>query len=449
MRSYELKLFKGLSITIDSDFMACLAFVLFFGEASIRVIIGKALFFIHTDVITWIMIVLMYGALVLSLWMSGWERVRQIKDALVLYAFMAIFFEVTLLIHPEYKWWYFESSYPVLSWIFRPNQYMYAYLFVRLVKDPKQILRMLKIVTGLLLLYYTYLFIRAQIQGYWIITTTGSGPQQAEYDLSFGYDHLLVFAVFFCTAFREKKWWYLALCGVSLVEILMGGSRGPLIGIGVLCVLTVAFYFSGFPKRVKIAILSMIGAGLLLLLIFGLQGIFGFLNTVLESMGISSRTIAMMAEGTITSDNGRARLWGIATDMIKNGFWGYGAYGDRQTVGQIYWVGYVHNVFLETVINYGWIVGGLLCIWMVYISVRMLFFARNETWRELFLVFFIPSTKLLLSGSFWFLDAFWACFGVYITYRLWQMQNNIPDPLFDWVSGKWKSICKRIDCGRS
>lgn len=444
MRTYQLNLFKRFSITIDSDFMADLAFLLFFAEDAIRVVIGKTLFFVHTDVITWIMIVLMYGALILSLWMSGWERCSRIKDALVLYGFMVIFYAVTYLFHPEYKWWYFESAYPVLSWIFRPNQFMYAYLFVRLVKEPERMIRMLKLAAGLLLLYYTYKFLRAQIQGYWITTTTNSGAVEATYDLNFGYDHLLVFAVFFTSTFREKKWWYMLLCALSLVEILMGGSRGPLIGVVLLCVLTLAFYFKNFPKKLKITVLSIIGVGVLTVLIFGLDGIFGLVNNVLESMGISSRTIAMLAEGAGTSDNGRARLYGIAMDMIREGFWGYGAYGDRQTIGQVFWVGYAHNVFLETLINYGWIVGGLLCVWMVYISVRMLFFAKDNAWRDLFVVFFIPCTKLLLSGSFWYMDEFWACFGVYISYRLWlRKENGEEDDPFKAVQSIWRKYRRR------
>jgi len=107
----------------------------------------------------------------------------------------------------------------------------------------------------------------------------------------------------------------------------------------------------------------------------------------------------------------------MAIDMIKNGFWGYGAYGDRYVIGRVYWVGYCHNIFLELLINYGWIIGGILCISIVVTSLKMLITCKNESWWICFVIFFVPSMKLLLSGSYWYLEAFWACIAVYLMYR--------------------------------
>jgi len=407
-------------IRITTETLCMMAFILYFAQDAIRVLVATAFSFLSADVVTWIMIVVMYMPLVLALILDFQRMRRLVATFLLLLLMVAAFFEITYLIHPEYASWYFEGSYPVLRWIFKPNRFLYASLFVLIMPSPKATIKALKIVGLLLLVYYTYRLVKAEYLGYWITTTTASGPQNAEYDLSYGYDHLFVFAIFFVCGMQEKKPLYFVLAGISIIEIILGGSRGPLLYIAVMAILL----FLRYRKTINIKIRALMTLLIVLLagicLVLGIEGSVVLLGTILSKvLGTSSRTVQTLLGGTSSAldSSGRDQLYAIALNMIKNGFWGYGAYGDRYVIGQTFWVGYSHNLFLEILIDFGWIVGGILCIRIVVNSIKMLFFCKEDDWYVLFTVFFIGSMKLLSSGSFWFSEPFWGAIAVYYLYR--------------------------------
>ena len=305
-----------------------------------------------------------------------------------------------------------------MEWIFQPNKFIYAYLFISIIKKPEDGINALKIVGYLLLAYYTFKLVRAKMVGYWVTTTTASGPQNAEYDLNYGYDHLLVFAIFFGCAFKEKRPLYFILAAISLIEILLGGSRAPLLAVAAMMLLMYFRYRKDLNKVLRVLIFFAAVTLILLYVALGLEGFIVLLGTILSKIfGSSSRTIQSLLGGASALDSsGRDRLYTMALDMIKNGFWGYGAYGDRYVIGRVFWVGYAHNVFLELLIDFGWIIGGFFCIRILVAALRMVFRCKDENWFILFIIFAVPSLKLLLSGSFWFLEVFWAAAAVYRLY---------------------------------
>lgn len=420
-----LKISRKISINYNTLCMA--ACIVYFAQDAIRVIIGTVIPFFSSDALTWFMIFLMYTPLIIALITSPSKVAPAVKRFLILLVIVAAFFMVTYMVHPEYSSWFFEGSYKIWDWIFRPNQFIYAYLFISIIKRPEDAIKALKTVGYLLLLYYTYKLLRAQAVGYWVTTTTASGATHEAYDLNYGYDNLLVFAIFFSCGFKEKKPLYFILSAVSFVEILLGGSRGPLLAIAVMLILMYARYRKGISKNLRILILF--GALVLALIYFvlGFSGSIALLGTLLSKIfGSSSRTIQTLLEGAGALDSsGRDRLYEMAFDMIKNGFWGYGAYGDRYVIGRVFWVGYVHNIFLEFLIDFGWIIGGFFIIKMVLGTLRMLFRCEDDNWYTLFLIFAIPSIKLFLSGSFWFLEAFWAAIAVSQMYKRKMKRGNI------------------------
>ncbi len=133
-------------------------------------------------------IIVMYLPLVAMLFFQGDKR--DVKDFYILMALIAVFFLVTYLFHPEYYEWFFEGSYPIKTVIFRPDQCIFAYLFFRVIKDPKDILKTLKITAYILLLYYSYQLLHALSVGYWMYNSTGE-VEKWSYNLNYGYNHLL------------------------------------------------------------------------------------------------------------------------------------------------------------------------------------------------------------------------------------------------------------------
>ncbi len=412
---------KKLELKITYETLYGISLVLFFGQDAFRVLLATVLPIIPTDMTFWVIIILMYMPLIIALLLKKSDNLFVFRFLVCLIG-VALIFLVTYLIHPEYHDWFFESSYPIGNTIFRPNQFLYAFLFVSAVADPDEIIKYMKVAAYVLLAYYTYRLLKARALGYWITTTTASGAAHAAYDLNYGYDHLLVLATFTCCGVKEKKKLYFVLAAISFVEILLGGSRGPLIGTAILLALLFYRYRDRFSKGTKIIVVSAAVLMLFLLLFFGLDTILSVIGSILSRIfgNSSSRTLQMLISGKsddLLDNSGRSRLYGMAFDMIKNGFFGYGAYGDRYVIGQVFWVGYTHNIFLEFLIDYGWLIGGTLCILTIADSLNILFRCKNESWWICFVIFFIPATKLLLSGSYWYSESFWAAIAVCLMYK--------------------------------
>lgn len=138
----------------------------------------------------------------------------------------------------------------------------------------------------------------------------------------------------------------------------------------------------------------------------------------LQSLGFESRTLEMIGKGEISSDSGRSMIWEAVWKAIKEGgIFGYGAFGDRPFVYPIHYVGYSHNIFLELICSFG-IVGVILSIILVFASLRMILFCKDNKYKELFIIFFSISLQLLISMSLWYVWEFWAAIAIVYKYRL-------------------------------
>ena len=66
----------------------------------------------------------------------------------------------------------------------------------------------------------------------------------------------------------------------------------------------------------------------------------------------------MLLNGEITDDHGRAEIARLSWDGIaKQGFFGMGPFGCRTIIAPYYNYGYPHNIFLEFILDYGWVLG--------------------------------------------------------------------------------------------
>lgn len=360
-------------------------------------------------------IIVIYLPLVAMLFFSGEKQ--DVKDFYILLILIALFFGFTYFFHPEYYEWFFKGSYPIMTVIFRPDQCIYAYLFFRIIKDPKDILRTLKVTAYILLLYYTYQLLHALSVGYWLYNSTGE-VEKWSYNLNYGYNQLLVMAIFGYYAMKEKKMFYWLLCGASVLEIVLGGSRGPLVGVAIFGIILIIRYFKELDLRLRIVLIITSFLMILLFAGVGVESVLQLINSIIKKFGISSRTIEMLLQGEIAYDNNRSRIYMTAIQMIKNGgIFGYGAYGDRYVISDIAFVGYCHNLILEILIDFGILIGGFFCLRMLYASFKIMFLSQKSEWSDIYMILFISITKLFLSGSYWYSEAFWGALAIWISYK--------------------------------
>lgn len=338
-----------------------------------------------------------------------------VKDFIVLLAFLTAFLGVTILVHPEYEPWYSRSDLGVWNYVLRPDNGLYIYLFLRLVNDPKKILKYIKLSALPMYLYFGYRLIMALRRGYWDQEDANGQTIKMAYNLSFGYDVLIFDLVFLYEALEKKKMFDWIGAGIGLLMIMLGGSRGPFLNIAIFFALYILIKVEKSKKKGLIITGLVAAVGVLLLLY---ERILLFVATVFEKLNLSARIITTLIDGSVAEDNGREAIWNAAIEMIKNNPFGYGAMGTRHVVGHVHYVGHPHQFFLEFLVDYGVVIGGILLIYFAYKIVKILNMKNNEVWKGVFIIFLARFSQLLLSLTYWHSIGFWGvlAIGVCIQY---------------------------------
>ena len=132
----------------------------------------------------------------------------------------------------------------------------------------------------------------------------------------------------------------------------------------------------------------------LLVVLFFYDPILQAVSSKLTSIGLNSRTLEMLLNSTITDDSSRGQI--LQNAMSQIGFLGYGLWGDRVILNGIY----PHNIIVEILIDYGWILGSGLLILMTTILIRGFIKAGTSKSVVMCALFSSGIVRLLLSGSY-------------------------------------------------
>lgn len=402
-------------LTILIDQLAALAFILYFSMPLLKRLL-RPISFGQTNFVA---IAITYLPVFLLIFLG--RKKRCWMEFIVLLSSIGFFFLFTYFFHPEYEYYYVRERYGVWDYVLRPDNGIYAFLFIRLVDDPKKILKYLLICSWLMFIHLGISFFEYIARGYWITVREGT-TVHSSYNLTFGYDLLLFEIIFLYFALKYKKLihWIMAIAGG--IMMLAGGSRGPFLDI--LIFLVVYISVSIQRSRKKLFITSSLIA-LLLVLYFGYTPILNVISTFLSRMGLSSRLIKMIIAGTASDDNGRAEIWARAIQMIKEKPWGYGAMGSREGIYDLIYVGHPHNVFLEILIDYGVIFGAGIILTGFVAFFRMLKMPDIGEWTALILIFIGASCQLLLSGTYWYRPWLWVLLAIGISVYHFRRRERV------------------------
>ena len=332
-------------------------------------------------------------------------------DFILIWLSVVCFFALSLLIHPEYEYWYARDYYGVWDHVLIPSEGLYAYLFVRLMDDPDRFLKNMRRAGWLMYLNFFYQIFTSLRRGYWFGVTGDTNAAEFTYSVAFGYNVLFFLLFFFYSAllYKRRSDILATLIGVGL--ILSYGSRGPILCIAIFVLLMVVKTLRE-NKISRRKTVGMIAAVLLLFAFFVFyEQIIALIALLLLRLHISSRFITKLLNGTITSDSGRSDIWQAALEMIRDNPFGYGAMGSRPVISSIVIAGYPHSIILEFLIDFGVFVGGGLLLFLAVRAFTILFRKENE-WGGVFVPLFAAACSLLMSLTFWSTPAFWACLAV-------------------------------------
>ena len=350
-------------------------------------------------------------ALILTLYFLLCLSARKllVPEFWLLYFLVALFFLITYMFHPEYEYWYTRSDYGVLNYVLKPNNGIFLYLFIRLVNDPKKIIKIIKTSAWPIYLYYGYQVMQAIARGYWVDTSNKGYEIHMSYNLSLGYNVLLFVLPFLYSALEEKKRPDLigALIGIGI--ILVAGSRGPFLDIGLFLAIYVLLKFSRSKKKLFLAF-SIIAGSILLWIAY--PYLISLLAHLLEKLNLSSRMISKLASGEVLDDSNRRNIWNAAVEMIKQNPFGYGAMGSRHVIYRYIYVAHPHQFFLEVLIDFGVVFGSAIILWLAVKTVKLFSMKGQDEWKAVFLIFFARACQLLVSLTFWHSIGLWGALAV-------------------------------------
>lgn len=169
------------------------------------------------------------------------------------------------------------------------------------------------------------------------------------YSMSFSYS--LLFPTFIMINKKGVIWKCIAL--VLMMEMLAIGSRGPL-------VVCVAYWLFTMVWK-KFSIAKLLGLVTIIFLAYTIlfEPLVNLLVSIFDSIGINSRTLKLLVNDELIShDSGRDELYQMSWNLIDNNpLFGNGVWADRQ-----YMDTYCHNIFLELLVDFGYIGAGILII---------------------------------------------------------------------------------------
>lgn len=344
---------------------------------------------------------------VLLVTMLSLKKLKACLPFIVLFVFLYFLFWVNLKIHPDYEQYYTRDTYGAYGVFFSLSRGAIWGAFVfTLARRARNVLTDIHIAAVLLLLYCLFRFYKASKVGYWEEYNDVGVLIKQSYNLVFGYKTMLCCIIFLFFFFEKRNLLDLIGGALSLFLVLKAGSRGPLICLVVFIVLWLFLKVKRLKLRYKITI-SVLLLGSYYLISRYYEKIVSFVLNVLAKLHISSRTVEMILSGNISDDNGRARIAELSWDAIaKQGFWGMGPFGCRTVIAPYYNYGYPHNIFLEFVLDYGWVLGILFLSVLLFMIIKV-FRYRDKEQTGVLMILLTMCMKLMISGSYWSEPLFW------------------------------------------
>ena len=360
------------------------------------------------------------------------RRMKACIPFIALYLILYIIFAINLKLHPEYQQYYTRPTYGAHQVFFSVSRgAIFGFLAFTLAPRAKHILSDIHLSAVLLLVYCLFRFYKASKAGYWEEYNDLGVLVKQNYNLVFGYKTILCCIIFLFFFLEKHNILDLAGAGLSLLMEIKAGSRGPLICLVFFVVLYLFLKATKMKMRYKIMI-SAVLLGAYYGVTHYLDKIMAFGISILQKLHLNSRTVEMLLNGEITDDHGRAEIARLSWDGIsRQGFFGMGPFGCRTIIAPYFNYGYPHNIFLEFILDYGWVFG-VLFLSILVIMILKVFRKKDKEQTAVLMILLAMCMKLLISGSYWSEPFFWGIVG-WTGACLWAQKHRKPDVISDLI----------------
>lgn len=215
-----------------------------------------------------------------------------------------------------------------------------------------------------------------------------------EYNMTFGFYIIAPLLIQINEFIKKKRLWLLALILFETFTVFVYASRGILLSLIFFVIYKFAFESNSVVKKV---FALLIIALMTFIMLSSIQTIASSLMSILDVFGVQSRSIMMLAEGTISDTSGRDEIWTICFNMIEQRpILGWGLGGEYVNLAKV--LGGVsaseasatafnpHNGLIQNFVCFG-VLFGLIVNIIVLIPLLNLNKYKDECLHDMILVF--------------------------------------------------------------
>lgn len=259
------------------------------------------------------------------------------------------------------------------------------------IKDMKGVLEEFKksalliVITNILLIVYSY---------------AKECSMLGNMEISYSILPLSIFSFYYF--FENKSIKFLLMAILSTLTIVVVGSRGT-----VLCIMAylLLYAITNMKKNIiLIVILTIMAVGAF----YNYDKIIDGTIEMLANYNIYSRTLAKLQKGEIADDTGRGKIKEVAIENLENKpLLGLGLGVERiyinkeiNNMNRDMSSCYPHNLIVEILVQYGYIVGGIIITYLSYLLLETII-KGNKVERDFVIIFFsMEIVRLFLSSSY-------------------------------------------------
>lgn len=247
--------------------------------------------------------------------------------------------------------------------------------------------------------------------------------------------HLLPFAMISAYyAYKMRNRLDVLFAMISFLLIMFMAGRASLVTLIFYFVILVIARLKKRPSKQRKRLYFYIGIGASLLLLFW-RPLLTLVNSILVSVGISSRNLQLLLEGNAGNLLYRDHYYEFVSKAIhQNIFALHGIFGDRVILDARYPnVSYVHNIVLEIQVTFGFLLGNLVLLILMYALLTSFLKGKQAKKQLIFFMACVVLPRLMISSSFMIEGNFYLFLGIIFADKLTFDKTeikNIVYPIF-------------------
>lgn len=326
--------------------------------------------------------IIMYLLIVIYLFVIILKYIRlKTKDITIYLLILAIFF-VNYLIFPQSRPYLLETKMYIIYILYLPT----AIFIVPEITNW--------IYFKSLLNKWAYLVVALGTMGLVISNYSNTSNY-----MSYSYSMLLFIIGLYWVARENSNIIAMVGCIVGFIDIIVFGARAP---VGFFLLFIILYETMQFKQKTIITkgLLSFLGVGILLVTISSWNVIYQLINSL--AIQTQSRFLIKILNNELFYSAGRETIYYYKDLAIQNmGLKVYGLFGDRIAIAPYADIVYVHSIIYEFILSFGFILGPIALMFLLYLIVRAVLLEKNQSIKMISLActcgIFL---RYLVSGSF-------------------------------------------------